>query len=751
MNQKCLDGKWKLWFYRRGTVDVTTPDALAAQDVLCIDAQVPGNVELDLSESGHLPKDLFLDENILQAEAFEDYEWWYGTEFLGEAFTGKPVRLRFLGVDCFAEYWLNGRLIGTSHNAFIPAVFDVEVLAQNKLFVHICPITGQAEASKNSLFSIYHGSLIHTTELIHIRKPPHCQGWDIMPRAISAGLWRSVYLEQPDAYEFLQTAYGLLGAVSQTQVTLRFCYEINRVDAGCEIEVEGRCGKSSFYKKMPAKHRAGVVDVKLKNPLFWWPHGYGAPNLYQTQMRLMQNGAVLASAEFAVGIRTVQLLRTDTTDGTNGQFAFVVNGEEIFVKGTNWVPLDAYHSRDAVRLPRALALLKDIGCNMVRCWGGNVYEDHAFFDFCDQNGILVWQDFAMACNAYPQDETFMAELKTEAETIVRALRNHPCIALWSGDNECDQMLSLRGADPNGNVLTREVLKRVVYENDIGRPYLPSSPYFSPVVVQAADTSMLPEDHLWGPRDYFKSPYYQNSNAHFVSEIGYHGCPAPSSVRRFLSAARVWPYQNNSAWILHSSDQHNDDGRVQLMANQIEQLFGEIPKNLEDFSFASQISQAEALKFFIEHMRCQRPRRTGILWWNLLDGWPQFSDAVVDYYFEKKLAYHYIKRSQQPFCLMMDEIQNWNLTLMAANDTLNEVSGDYVVLDAETGETLRAGRFSVGKNKTTPLAAIRMPYCAHRCLLISWTANGKPGRNHYICGMPPFSLAAYRAWLLQIKD
>jgi len=417
-------------------------------------------------------------------------------------------------------------------------------------------------------------------------------------------------------------------------------------------------------------------------------------------------------------------------------------------KGSNWVPLDAFHSRDAGRYEKALALVKDIGCNILRCWGGNVYEQHRFYDFCDRNGIMVWQDFSMACRIYPETAEFLKEIEKEVLWVVRALRNHPSIILWAGDNEVDELIS-SFANPSINRITRQVIPSILHQNDIGRPYLPSSPYISDAVCQNKAGLRPSEEHVWGPRDYYKSSFYKENRAHFISEIGYHGCPSLESIRKFITPEKLWPYQNNSEWILHSSDQAGNDMRVMLMEKQVRQLFGTVPTNPEDYILASQISQAEAKKYFIERMRVGRPEKTGIIWWNLLDGWPQMSDAVVDYYFTKKLAYGYIKRSQAPFCLIADEISHWKTRIFACNDTLGQRSGHFTVTDAETKEVLLDRDFTAEANTSTCIGELPLYYSSRKMLLIQWEANGETGFNHYLCGYPPFDLSWYQNILKEL--
>jgi beta-mannosidase len=359
---------------------------------------------------------------------------------------------------------------------------------------------------------------------------------------------------------------------------------------------------------------------------------------------------------------------------------------------------------------------------------------------------MVWQDFAMACALYPQDDAFAEKLRREATSVVREYRHHPSIILWSGDNEVDQIMYSMKLAPSENRLTREVLADVVRRNDRGRPYLESSPYMDDSLL--TETGLYPpEDHPWGPRDYYKSSFYAEGKAHFISETGYHGCPSLSSIRRFITEERVWPYKNNSEWRTHSTDWYGDYDRVTLMEKQVKQLFGNVPKDPEDYILASQISQAEADKYFIERARAARPRISGIIWWNLLDGWPQMSDAVVDYYFEKKLAYRYIRRSQAPFTMMFDELKNWNLRLLAANDTQGEVRGQVKVIDADTGEKLVDQEFCASPNQNTDICRLPIFYSEQRLLLIVWQLeDGSTGQNHYLTGFPAFSLEKYRGWI-----
>ncbi len=758
MKSISLDGSWKLYYGPQGNGGPDHPDQLSSIPMKGTDAIVPGNVELDLLRGGEI-RDPFYGDNIHDLKKYETYQWWYQRSFETPSHIGdQRVELVFHGVDCIAVYWLNGKELGRSDNMFIEHRFDVTHLLNregtNTLTVRLDSPILEAMKKKYDPSQV---AMATNWEQLWIRKAPHSYGWDIMPRVVSAGLWRSVELVVHGDYE-IEDVYFYTRSLEENRAKVGVFYEVqlppgelNHVDIMIEGTFQGRL---AFTYKQRLRFTAGTLEMDISDPKLWWPRGYGEAHLYQVTTRILHGEKVLASREDTMGIRTVDLIRTDVTSIERpGEFLFKVNGTPILCKGSNWVPADAFHSRDAERYEKMLALFKDLNCNILRCWGGNVYEDHEFFDLCDRYGIMVWQDFAMACAAYPQTEDFLEKIREEAVSVVRKLRNHPSIILWSGDNECDYSYINRGLDPAENRITREVLHQVVFQCDPYRQYLPSSPYHSPEVIQRQNTKLMPEDHLWGPRDYYKSRYYTESPAHFVSEIGYHGCPNISSIKAFISPENLWPWENNREWITHCTDTIGENGpfsyRIKLMADQIKEMFGYQPDNLEDFVLSSQISQAEAKKFFIEMTRLKKWRRTGIIWWNVIDGWPQFSDAVVDYYFGKKLAYYYIKRVQQPVCIMMDEPRDWHCRVVVGNDSCEDARGDYRIWDGDTMELLMEGSFSAPKNENKEIGQIRVSHGEQKLFLMEWTVNGRTYGNHYLLGHPPFSLPRYKEWLEKI--
>ena len=750
-----LDGAWSLSYSHAAPAAALRQGSdIIAAGLPVYAARVPGNFELDLSANGVLPADLFLGMNIAEVRRFEDAHVWYWRTFRLESVPEMDAELVFEGLDCFADIYLNGELVGAGDNMLIPQVIRVtgKLQGENELLVHLRPV--RDEAMRHDYPPMLSAASCGM-ESLYVRKAPHMWGWDIMPHAPSCGIWRPVWLRFLPANRivdlYLQTDRI---ANDRQEAALSLTYQTFLAgvpDGPYALILEGVCGDSIFATRIPLIAAMGRARLTVTSPRLWWPRGRGAADLYDVTVRLVRGDEILDTRRLRHGIRTAALARTSVTDAEgHGEFCFSVNGERVFILGSNWVPLDAFHSRDRDHIPAAIALAEEAGLNLFRCWGGNVYEDDLFFDLCDEKGFLVWQDFAMACAIYPQDDAFAAVIEREARAVVRRIRQHPCVILWAGDNECDCVPAWNGrdSDPNLNRLTRVVLPDVLRAEDPGRPYLPSSPYIDPVAY-ASKGQPIPEDHLWGPRGYFKAPFYRDAACHFASEIGYHGCPAPESIRTFITPERWWP-RDNPEWLLHATSPipgvNLYDSRIELMANQIRALFGTVPDTLEGFALASQITQAEAKKFFIESFRIAKWRRTGIIWWNLRDGWPQFSDAVVDYYGRKKLAFGQIQRIQQPVCLMLGEPTGGGLPLVGVNDTREPQTVRYRVTIAGTAAPVTEGEAVLPGDSATRLAVIPCAAGWQGCCYLSWEGSMPPGRNHYLAGEPPFALADYLAWL-----
>ncbi len=751
-----LNGIWQL-SGRRETEYAPLPAFDRSE--FSIPAEVPGNIELALFHAGRVPEPFF-GRNAKMLRSYEFYEFLYEREFDCDS-PELRRELRFDGIDCFGAVFLNDTELGRSENALIPHRFPVPagVLkpGKNRIAVHIASANRRLESYPldASAFSAYPFNY----ESLRIRKPAHAWGWDIAPRLALGGLFRGVELVEIAGHRLLEGFLQTL-KLSPDRAQLSYSYRIATTALGDEtlkMVIEGVSGDSRFRAEQAVWSSHGAIPVSVKNPRLWNPRHYGEPNLYRVTVTLFRGDEALFSEEFTAGIRTVRLDRRPVaTDSAAPDFQFAVNGRPVRTFGSNHVPADALHSRAPERLQAILDLACELECNIIRVWGGGIYETRDFYDRCDREGILVWQDFMMGCAAYPNDAAFRETIRQEAECAVKLLRQHPSVILWAGDNECDLVPGWGGLplDPNDNKLTRELLPEVCRINDPCRPYLPSSPYLSPEAMAEAKatgnspSSRCPEQHLWGPRDYFKSDFYRNTRASFLSETGYHGAPNAASIRRFLPKESLWPYHGNPDWYYHASNPFYPDSpcqnfRIDIMGEQIREFFGFHPDDLETFTLASQICQMEAIKYLLELFR-SNPKRSGMIWWNLSDCWPQFSDAVTDYYGGRKLACPIIRRLQQPLLVMVSEAKAWERKIVVANDSAEDVRGEYLVRDAVTGEPFATGTFHASAGSIVEPEAIRVYGTEQKLLLIEWTLeNGVRGCNHCLTGFPVFDFETYR--------
>ena len=781
------DSEWTLFFGIQDEKAPLKPSELGKSGFRKIAATVPGNVEIDLQKAGII-EDPRIGVNVYDLRPYETYQWWYKRSFKKpELKKGEKIELCFDGIDCIADIWLNNRKIAHVENMFVEHHFDVTELLKNENELDICIYSTVLEARKylRNNFGARSDAL---AESVNIRKAPHMFGWDILPRLISAGFWKDVKLEIIPA-ETWESVYWVTKDINLANATANLYFDWqfrtsrqNIDDLTMRITLSSE-NKIAFQRDVKLFTTVGRERIDgLQNVKFWWPRGYGEPCLYEAKLQILDNNEkVLCENVQKIGIRKTELIVTDiNTKEKPGEFFFKVNGEKVFVKGTNWVALDALHSRDIQYLDTAVNMLIDLNCNMVRLWGGNVYESDRFYDLCDKNGILVWQDFTMGCTTYPQENEFREKIRKEAQKVILRLRNHPCIALWAGNNENDVSLEWGGEqaniDPNSDIISRQVLPLAVREWDPKTPYLPSSPFISSAVFNVdgkINSNLSPEMHLWGPRGYYKAPFYTENTAKFVSEIGYHGCPNIESLQKMMDSNFIYPWVNidtvngkktiaeseianlvwNDEWQCKATCTHPNSPvnkrRNFLMTNQVKSVFGEIPTDLSQFISASQIVQAEAMKYFIEFWRMNKGERNGILWWNLRDGWPIISDAIVDYYGGKKLAYQYIKRVQTDVCVMIGDAAGRRHPVVAVNDTRDKVRISVMIKDADSDKTMLSKEMEIdGNGKVT---VDFLPESGQtKMWLIEWELNGKKYKNHYLAYTPVIQLEQYTKWLPVLK-
>lgn len=748
MERVSLCGEWKLAVLpHKQSIECTGSKEIFDLNVKVISAKVPGNLETDLEAAGEVD-DLFFGTNPDKIRRYtETLHCYYFKKFNINELIGTHT-LCFDGLDCYADVFVNEIKVASFDNMLIKQTCNIDdalKIGENELFVHIKPAV--IEALKYEYpFILNAGPSAY--EQLYVRKPAHMYGWDIMPRYVSAGIWKPVYIETETKNEKIDEIFLCASKLYENVATLELQYK-TKCDISGDIKLRlcGKCKDSVIEKEIPLVFPYGRKSFTVENPYLWWPRGFGEPDLYEFVLSLIRDGKIIDEVKFYQGIRTVKLNYSDVIDDDgNGEFVFNVNNNKIFIKGSNWVAASPFHSKDIERIPDMIKLAEELNCNMLRCWGGNVYEDELFYELCDKAGIMIWQDFCLACNSCPQDEAFIKRIQTETIQVVKRLRMHPCIALWSGDNESDlSWISREGVNPENNIVSRKVLPQVVLHYNPTTSYLPSSPYISSRLFDITTKEKggnwgetlryTPEfhDYLWS--GYYKQAFLRNTRSRFISEFGSMGTPSPESLKKYISPEKLWPYnENNDEWRMHATtaipELSENNFRLKIFFDQLLTIFDKEPESLADFAVKSQITQGEHLKYYLELFRAERWSKTGIIWWNLIDGWPQFSDAVVDYYYDKKKAFYDLKASQQDVCLIVtDSKDGISHKLVAANDTLTDVSFKYIVRDMDSDEILAEGTASAEKNQSTVIAEI--PTSPHtRFILIEWSGDVS-GKNHYL--------------------
>ena len=768
-----LNGAWELTAFpqpRAGAVrSLPLPEGLAVKKYA---ATVPGCCEMELVKAGELP-DPMVGMNNFAFRAYEGHQWLYAKSFAAPAVKpGERAMLVFDGIDTLADVFLNGEKIGSPENMFIPHAFDVtdrlKAGAENVVQVLIRPVGLAArDVTLGELGYTMAGGSDHE----RFRKAPYMYGWDTSPRLPVSGIWRDVRLEVQPEVRIDNTVWIVHSVDRRAKTAMVSCR--TRVSAPFEVyhnakvvftlSREGRTAlrdeRFLLGPQMRSSLRPTVRDVAL-----WWPRGAGDQPLYDATVEVIANdGKVLATETRRIGIRTVQLEYDDRKPPERpGKFFFRINGEPIYVRGTDWIQTDPIPSRQKARIASTLEYVKELNCNLVRVWGGGVYEPDEFFDWCDANGVMVWQDFMTACAVPPQDDDFLRMMREEALSVVLRLRNHPSLVLWAGDNEND--LAMRwglgplGPDPNRNRLTRETLPRVLFEYDATRPYLPSSPYVSADAF--AKRTEPAEDHLWAPpRAWWKTPYYTDDHCCFCSEGGGFALPSRASLEKMLPPGmidRFWknpeekdwkklewtdPWHHRATCPNMEPNQHPWK-RTDFVQKMSAAIWGEVPRHdLDAFIAQSQVAQAEAIKFQVEHFRSQKfANRGGFVVWNVRDCWPTISDAVSDWYGDKKKAFYAQKTAQADVLLMIAEDRR----IVAVNDTLRPVSGRVKVTDKQSGKVVFEGPYEVGANGVSTVASCG--WSGQGVYAIDYTVGDVRHHSHYIYGEPPFDWPRFSALL-----
>jgi beta-mannosidase len=639
-----------------GLADATVGEGMAAR--------VPGEIHLDLMRAGRMPEPLY-SLNTKDCRWPEERAWWYTTVVRVPAAFLREERqeLIFDGLDYYAQVYLNGDTLGEAQNAFIPAVFDVTGrlhAGENSLVVRL---TAGTELTLDKPFpeghkqpeGIYGHRDYHQRRWL--RKPQFSYGWDWAEALPNVGIWRGVRVEGRSHAVIDDLRLDTVmrdGRVSvRLDAMLENLHPFSERPAAVMLTLTAPDG-AVITRDYPLDLQAGRSPLRDEIPVpdarLWWPNGMGEQPLYRVDAVVRHGARVCDRRAFAIGLRTVEIDRAHLAEGS--RFCVRVNGQDVFCKGGNWVPADSIPARIGAKKYEALvAAAKDAHFTMLRVWGGGIYEDPAFYDACDRAGILVWQDFMFACKLYPdRDPGFRTAVRKEALAVVRSLRHHPCIALWSGNNEnlwaFHEWWTTQPDNYDGRIIYGQILPDVCRALDPERPYWPSSPAGG----TAPNGETAGDCHWWTygqHQDDFPLLHevFDTCRARFISEYGMIGPVHPDSMTQFLK-----PDERRRDALAFQV--HTNTSTDRPVDKAIRQLYTE-PEGLPiaDFIRYGQMGQALFYGGSVEAFRFRRYDSKddcqGAIIWMYNDCWGEMGWTPIDYYLRRKASYYWLKRAMQP--------------------------------------------------------------------------------------------------------
>jgi len=623
---KQLNGSdWKCQFFKEGEGIKKILGDLSYNFADWMPATIPGDVRLDLLQNGKI-EDPFYGKNNLKSQWVHNFEWWYLKEFdlPPVDIQDKLIWLIFHGVDYFAEFWLNGTKIGDHEGMFGKIVFDITKLInpnKNILLIRLAPV-------KN------YPNRFHTVK---------CQmsyGWDFAPKMITSGIWDDITLEVKEPiYIESWFIHPVLESNELARIHLKLAI-VNQLKVGSVVIKMNLEGKNFQSAPIESEVEREIVfgfnqielEIEVINPQLWYPWDKGQPNLYQCNVEIIYDGDLKDTFTDTLGIRNFELI-SQNIHPDYYPWIFQINGAREYIRGGNWVPCDSLFGRiDYNRYLRNIQLAKAANINMLRVWGGGLKEKDAFYRICDEEGMLVWQEFPIACTfiaPLPKDEKFLALWKSEAESIVKSLRNHPSILLWCGGNEFHSI-------SNAHIV--KVLQEVVEALD-ERVFIPASP-------EGGDNHNYEIFHGAGPYS-----LYLDDNFPFTSEFGMNAFPNYTTLEKFVPKEELYfwsPAINYRGQYMAITNAHKL--RLQRYA-----LPFQPSEDIQSIIYASQQAQGIALKTAIEHYRRRKLnwQHAGCAFWQVDSPWPGISFCIIEYDFETKLAYDYVRIAYQPILVSLN--------------------------------------------------------------------------------------------------
>ena len=646
-------------------------------------AQVPGVVHTDLLRNKAIP-DPFFRDNEAKLQWIQDADWEYRSTI-----TATPAMLRhrnielvFEGLDTYSEVWLNDKQILTADNMFREWRVDVKPYLKagaNSLRVLFpSPIRAAAKVAATDPWR----EKTKTAEKTYIRKAAYEYGWDWGPTFVTSGIWRPVHLELWDGARISDLH------IRQRDVTAAVAHVVAEVevtaaaDEAADVAVEFAAGTvaAGAAGRTVALH-AGVnhIDLPLdiRKPALWYPAGYGAQPIYKFTARVRVADRVEDEATARTGLRSIVLHRE--LDKWGRSFEFVVNGIPVFGKGADVIPFDSFPNRvTTAQYRQVLESAKAANMNMIRHWGGGYYETQEFYDICDEVGIMIWQDFMFGNDWQPGTYAFKQSVAAEAEDQVRRLRNHPSIVLWCGNNETEGAFNWSDRDKLPPDVRRHmwedyltvfsgILARAVERLTPETPYWPSSP--SADYEETSDTYQTGDMHDWSVW-HGRVPFtdYEKHNPRFMTEYGFQSFPEMSTVEAFTTLedrASIF----TPVMLAH---QKNNAGNS-IIHDYLLRYYAE-PKDFASFLYVSQVLQAEGIKVGAEHLRRNRPRSMGSIYWQLNDCWPVASWSSLDYYGRWKALQYYARRFYNDL-LVSPHVEDGNLAVYVVSDRTTATAGE----------------------------------------------------------------------------
>ncbi len=631
-------------------LDLTTADwrfrDASKRNSAWLPATVPGCVHTDLLHAGKISNP-FYGTNELDLQWIEEHDWEYRTTFDVPAtiLAKGEIDLCADGLDTVATVFLNGKKIAATENMFT---------------AHRWPVKVQLRARRNELRIVFRSALDYIRNTRTDSNPPRemndpvgcsvrirkqqCQfGWDWGPRFVTVGIWRALRIEawsanRLDDLRLAQTHHpdGSVALVA----TPRLARPKSKTHYALSVTLDGNA--------IAEVESAEASDLKctLADPLLWWPAGQGDQPLYTVTLSTRDDsGNDLGAITKRIGLRTIVL--DQPADARGHKFQFLVNGRPIFMKGANWIPAHSFVA-DLTRADysRDLRAAVSTHMNTIRVWGGGIYESEDFYDLCDELGLLVWQDFMFACNLYPADEAFLANVRAEAAHQVSRLRHRACLALWCGNNE---LVQINGAELRDNPASRtgyeklfhDLLPTVVASEDGVTPYWPSSEWRGTFENGHALGETSGDTHFW---DVWHSRHpikdYEKWDFRFCSEFGMQSYSSPATNATFCP-----PGHDNVFGPEMENHQKNRAGN-QIILDYVSRRY-RFPKDQSALITLSQLNQAYCMKVGVEHYRRLMPHCMGALYWQLNDCWPVASWSSIEFTGRWKALHHEARRFFAP--------------------------------------------------------------------------------------------------------